>query len=504
MFVCLAVTVFSFSFVVVAYGSFYVAPRLYMINQKLKIAESQWETYKGHHDYIDAEQYYRELYEPEFYYTWDLATNPALMNELYVQFIAAILSDLAYCGRYIGEGGRYCTDTEAMDLAYSLLKGPGNGKYNLDELIVDDSTWRSIIMLVNNCDHINQVQVPCAIGFSHAAITAALNSDDPDCSQQQCGDHQFSHFYDFFFWEAVRYPLPGYGDTYLPRMRYKKYIMGHEDGNKEEQFEDFFENSVKDNINPNLSKEYDYGIVHTAGLMLPISMSSGHKTHFGSSVALGVDLYDIFNIPIRFELEVQMPYKGFEFDFPRHSDLLVIPQDTFNTAKDISMAFRSATKIDYKITLSFVNIFFDFHNKTKFTPFIGGGFGASFISVDIIRSFSYSLEGDQDVLNGGESIPLLISNKVGRHQEKSKSHFAWHFALGVSYSYNESIKLELMYRYIDVGYKKTINLFSQYIAARGGEDVSEDYIGYGKIKFYASEVDMRKAQQILVGLRFHF
>jgi opacity protein-like surface antigen len=167
------------------------------------------------------------------------------------------------------------------------------------------------------------------------------------------------------------------------------------------------------------------------------------------------------------------------------------------------MNFSSITDLDYKINLAFLSLYFDIHTGTKFTPFIGGGIGASFVSLSLYRQNRYELTGDQS-LEGGtwEAMPLLAISE--RNYKEQSTQFAWHLALGVSYSLTDNIDFEFMYRYIDMGYNKTLDLFPGLIHALDGKPISPEASGYGKIRYGQTEIDMSKAEQILLGVRYSF
>ena len=78
----------------------------------------------------------------------------------------------------------------------------------------------------------------------------------------------------------------------------------------------------------------------------------------------------------------------------------------------------------------FANVFYDFHNATLFTPFIGGGIGAA------INKSTMTLS----------AIGLPTSTF-----ETIDTRFAWNVGAGVAVNVTEILLLELSYRYTDLG-----------------------------------------------------
>ena len=76
-----------------------------------------------------------------------------------------------------------------------------------------------------------------------------------------------------------------------------------------------------------------------------------------------------------------------------------------------------------------MNAYWDFETSTPFTPFIGGGMGMSFIYAD------YKVENE-------------------RSSDNYNTSFAWNVGAGVGYDINESIAVDLAYRFAGYGYAK--------------------------------------------------
>lgn len=88
----------------------------------------------------------------------------------------------------------------------------------------------------------------------------------------------------------------------------------------------------------------------------------------------------------------------------------------------------------WNVNTLFANAYWDFHNSSKFTPYIGGGLGMGFINSN------YDIHG-----RNGESMSASSMNTV----------FAWNVGAGCSYAFTENVSADLAYRYVGLGKNKT-------------------------------------------------
>lgn len=130
---------------------------------------------------------------------------------------------------------------------------------------------------------------------------------------------------------------------------------------------------------------------------------------WGGALAVGYDFNDIFSIPLRAELEWNMQSQS---------------KDTLSSGTVSDLMTNIGTQN------LFANIYYDFHNFTPLTPYVGGGIGLSFIN----------FEANQ----GSTSF-----------KDNTTSNFAWHADIGVALSILPSIALDLSYRYNQFGEAKT-------------------------------------------------
>jgi outer membrane autotransporter protein len=162
-------------------------------------------------------------------------------------------------------------------------------------------------------------------------------------------------------------------------------------------------------------------------------------TPFG--LAFGYDFKPAAGIPVR--TEVEYAYRG--------------RKEMINYADG-----ADSIKADVGTQSLFVNAYFDIHNSSPVTPYVGLGVGYAVVSTD--------LEGNIDI--EGKSYKF--------RQSETEVGFAWNMGAGAAWAINDSLSLDLGYRYADFG------------------TTEEKYLGYdiGDLKTTAHEV--------LLGLRFSF
>lgn len=135
-----------------------------------------------------------------------------------------------------------------------------------------------------------------------------------------------------------------------------------------------------------------------------------------------------------------------------------------------SFMFDSITTSQVENKSVFLNGYYDFHNSSKLTPYVGVGIGLS------------RLEASSGI-SDGESLGAMI------REEETK--ISWQIGAGVSYAVSQKMALDLGYRYVDYGEIKASVPFHESV---GG--------------YVASEVDTLKvdssANEIYVGLRYAF
>lgn len=134
---------------------------------------------------------------------------------------------------------------------------------------------------------------------------------------------------------------------------------------------------------------------------------------FSGALAVGYDFNPKFNVSLRTELE----YSFFS---------------QFSSTEDVTIPLlgTSRMKVEASIETFLVNIYYDFHNSTKFTPYIGLGLGIAFVCA------------------GVDSEGYIFN-------EKTQINLAWQVGAGTFYAFTDNISLDLSYRYTQFGRAET-------------------------------------------------
>lgn len=140
----------------------------------------------------------------------------------------------------------------------------------------------------------------------------------------------------------------------------------------------------------------------------------------GGALALGYDFWPQQMLPLRVEIEFAL--RG-------------------NSEKSWSDGgMVSNVKGTWNNSTLFANLFWDFHNDTAFTPYIGAGLGLAF------NYTGYDFTVDDDKFSADDRF----------------TNFAWNVGVGASYSFNENLALDASYRFVGLGYNEVS-------AYRGGQ-----------------------------------
>lgn len=153
------------------------------------------------------------------------------------------------------------------------------------------------------------------------------------------------------------------------------------------------------------------GIVHLQG-----GQGKFNDNLLGGAIAIGYDFYGDYSYPVRLELEVAMRGKG------KHNEQLIRTNPTGGgmTGTDpLTVKMNNGYEID--ATTLFANIYFDYHNETSFTPYIGGGLG-------MVR-----LKGEGTVLRGFKLNPdITTAISVNDKVSETTWNVAWNISAGVA------------------------------------------------------------------------
>lgn len=134
----------------------------------------------------------------------------------------------------------------------------------------------------------------------------------------------------------------------------------------------------------------------------------------GGALALGLDLWQQQMIPLRLEVEFAL-------------------RSNAEQSWDDNGLFASEVKGTWNNSTLFANAFWDFHNDTPFTPYIGAGIGLA---------FNYT--GYDITLHDGNSLSM----------DDRFTNLAWNAGAGFSYDVNEFLAFDASYRFVGLGYNE--------------------------------------------------
>lgn len=177
---------------------------------------------------------------------------------------------------------------------------------------------------------------------------------------------------------------------------------------------------------------------------------------FGGALAIGYDFKRNFDIPLRAEIEYAY-----------------LSETSASNNNDISATEDWTAKQKFQAQTLFLNAYYDFHNGSDFTPYIGGGLGLAFTNTEANFGVANSAIPDDSFTSSTGS--------------QSETTFAWNVAAGVGYEINEMFTIDLGYRF----------------AGLGGVDTkwSKDSSGGDWIQAKADNLYMH---QVALGLRINF
>jgi opacity protein-like surface antigen len=143
----------------------------------------------------------------------------------------------------------------------------------------------------------------------------------------------------------------------------------------------------------------------------------------GGGIFVGYDFFPKFDIPVRAEIEYAL-------------------RTNMNTTWDGSLtvggvATQTEIEAQWNLQTLFFNAYWDFHNSTAFTPYIGAGLGMGFV-------------------NSSYDIKVHVPGAGGSSESESKHNtvFAWNVGLGCSYAFTENVSADLAYRFVGLSYHK--------------------------------------------------
>ena len=164
------------------------------------------------------------------------------------------------------------------------------------------------------------------------------------------------------------------------------------------------------------------GDISTGGGANLFDVDNYTQNTVGGGVFVGYDFYPMHQVPVRAEIEYAIRTNSeTEYDL----------KGGVRSALAAAGADVSANlKVQTNLQTLFMNAYWDFHNDTAFTPYIGGGIGMGFIQ----SKYEVNAPGLSDSYNETNTV------------------FAWNAGAGVAYAITDNLSADLAYRFVGLGY----------------------------------------------------
>ena len=158
----------------------------------------------------------------------------------------------------------------------------------------------------------------------------------------------------------------------------------------------------------------DTGRVERSSALAGTGVDDYSQFTLGGALALGYDFWPQQMLPLRAEIE-----------FAMRGNSEKTWSDGGVNVRDVNGTWNNSTL--------FANLFWDFHNDSAFTPYIGAGLGLA---------FNYT--GYDFTTNSGDKFSA----------DDRFTNFAWNVGVGASYSFNENLAIDASYRFVGLGYNE--------------------------------------------------
>ncbi|MFT3959664.1 MAG: outer membrane beta-barrel protein [Desulfovibrio sp.] len=151
-----------------------------------------------------------------------------------------------------------------------------------------------------------------------------------------------------------------------------------------------------------------------------LDMDNYTQNTVGGGIFAGYDFYPQYQVPVRTELEYAI-----------RSNMTKTWDKNINL---LGTDVKASTKGEWNIQTLFMNAYWDFHNSTAFTPYVGAGAGLGFIKSKYKSELSANGNSDSDSVTQYDTV------------------FAWNAGAGCSYAFTEHFSADLAYRFVGLGY----------------------------------------------------
>jgi opacity protein-like surface antigen len=178
-------------------------------------------------------------------------------------------------------------------------------------------------------------------------------------------------------------------------------------------------------------------------VLFPFSFGLGGKgsSTAGGALAIGFDFSKQFDAPIRAELQYSIFGNNSSGEKVRG---VYMPEiDT-----DVDAFYGVGIKQKLQIQTLMANFYFDIHNDTDFTPYLGAGLGLAFIRNKGNGGVLGGLIDTDEDEAGGDFQTFSLGGKT-------KTNFAWSVGGGVAYEATEFLTVDLGYNFVGLGKANT-------------------------------------------------
>jgi len=166
--------------------------------------------------------------------------------------------------------------------------------------------------------------------------------------------------------------------------------------------------------------------------------SDYNQNTVGGGIFVGYDFFPQHQIPIRTEIEYAIRTNMNTSWGDSASGRVLVD------GKRVDGKGYLEAEAQWNLQTLFFNAYWDFHNSSNFTPYIGAGLGMGFIQN------KYKLSGSAS--GTVDNVPVAIS--LDDSLNETNTVFAWNAGLGCSYAFNENISADLAYRFVGLGYNE--------------------------------------------------
>ncbi len=169
------------------------------------------------------------------------------------------------------------------------------------------------------------------------------------------------------------------------------------------------------------------------GLLSPYALSSFRNTTLSPSGTIDAGVGYVFNSWLRLDGALEYRFGG------RLQSLYAIDDPA---PLDLASPYRAADRLVGSVSsiLALVNGYVDLGNYWGGTPFFGAGIGVADNALSGLSDQGFALSG------GGAAVPT-----GGFFSDASKTSFAWALMAGLDLDIAPNLKLELSYRFLDLG-----------------------------------------------------